>query len=194
VPEPRRSALAVAVLSMLTESPMHPYRMQQLVKERHKHDVINVSQRNSMYQTIQRLLRDGLIEVQSTNRTQNRPERTTYQITPTGRALLVEWLQQMLSTPVNEYPQFPAALSFLPNLSPEQALQVLAARADRLTTMLATADHDLALGAGFLPRLFLVETEYQRELLATELSYVHRLVDDLRAARLHWEPPAPDVG
>jgi hypothetical protein len=51
VPEPRRSVLALAVLSMLTEEPMHAYRMQQLIKERRKDDIVNVSQRNSVYQT-----------------------------------------------------------------------------------------------------------------------------------------------
>ena len=81
---PRRSVLAVAVLSMLTEEPMHPYRMQQLIKERHKDDVVNVTQRNSIYQTIERLLRDELVEVESTAREANRPERTTYQITDAG--------------------------------------------------------------------------------------------------------------
>jgi DNA-binding PadR family transcriptional regulator len=48
--------LALAVLSMLTEEPMHAYRMQRLIKDRRKDDVVNVSQRNSVYQTIQRRL------------------------------------------------------------------------------------------------------------------------------------------
>ena len=87
----------MAVLSMLTEEPMHPYRMQQLIKERHKGDVVNVTQRNSIYQTIDRLLRDELVAVESTAREANRPERTTYQITDAGRATLREWLDAMLS-------------------------------------------------------------------------------------------------
>lgn len=41
---PRRSPIALAVLVMLYESPMHPYRMQQLIKERGKDEVINVRQ------------------------------------------------------------------------------------------------------------------------------------------------------
>src|ERR1051325_3708967 len=101
---------------MLTEEPMHAYRMQQLIKERRKDDVVNVSQRNSVYQTIQRLVRDGLAEVVSTGRSENRPERITYRITDVGRETLREWLLAMLSTPAREYAEFPAALSFLPNL------------------------------------------------------------------------------
>src|SRR6266704_72865 len=53
---PRRSPLALVVLAMLYEAPMHPYRMQQLIRERGKDEVVNVRQRASIYQTIGRLL------------------------------------------------------------------------------------------------------------------------------------------
>ena len=76
-----RGDIRTAILVALTEEPMHAYRMQQLIKERRKDDIVNVSQRNSVYQTIQRLVRDGLAEVSSTGRAENRPERTTYRIT-----------------------------------------------------------------------------------------------------------------
>jgi DNA-binding PadR family transcriptional regulator len=183
---PRRSVLAMALLSMLGEEPMHPYRMQQLIKERHKDDVVNVTQRNSIYQTIDRLLRDGLVEVQSTAREANRPERTTYRITDAGRGLLREWLYAMLSTPAREYPEFPAALSFLPSLARPQVIDALTTRVSHLEQRLAALDEELAQGRKFLVRLFLVETEYQRTVLAAELKFVRSLVDDLRAERITW--------
>lgn len=186
MPAPRRSVLALAVLSMLTEAPMHPYRMQQLIRERHKDDVVNVSQRTSLYQTIQRLLRDGQVEVEGTERTENRPEHTTYRVTPAGRATLRDWLMTMLSTPAAEYPEFPAALSFLPSLNPLEATAALASRVDRLTTLLADLDAELDRGRQFLPRLFLIESEYQREVLLAELAHVRALVEDLRAERITW--------
>lgn len=187
---PRRSVLALAVLSMLTEEPMHAYRMQQLIKERRKGDVVNVTQRNSIYQTIDRLLRDELVVVESMARAANRPERTTYRITDTGRAILREWLDAMLSTPAREYPEFPAALSFLPNLNPPEAIGALTARISRLERQLAALDDELTQGATFLLRLFLIESEYQRRVVAAELHYVRALVDDLRAERITW-PSAP---
>jgi DNA-binding PadR family transcriptional regulator len=183
---PRRSVLAMAVLSMLSEEPMHPYRMQQLIKERQKGDVVNVTQRNSIYQTIDRLLRDGLVEVDSTAREANRPERTTYRITDAGLTTLREWLEAMLSTPAPEYPEFPAALSFLPSLSRKQAVAALTTRITRLEQRLAALDDELAQGSTFLPRLFLLESEYQRTVVAAELDYVRSLVDDLRAERITW--------
>ncbi|WP_308252773.1 DEAD/DEAH box helicase [Pseudonocardia sp. ICBG601] len=74
----QRSGLALAVLSLLTEEPMHPYRMQQLIRERGKDDVVNVGQRSQLYKTIDRLARDGLIVEHATERETARPERTLY--------------------------------------------------------------------------------------------------------------------
>lgn len=186
---PRRSVLAVAVLSMLTEESMHAYRMQQLIKERRKDDVVNVSQRNSVYQTIQRLARDGLVETAGTERSENRPERTTYRITDAGRAALVDWLRAMLSTPAREYTEFPAALSFLPTLPPAEVIEALTTRATRLEERLATLGAEIAEVGHFLPRLFAIESEYQHQVVEAELAYVRRLIEDLRTERITWPRP-----
>src|SRR2546423_668619 len=119
----RRSPLALAVLGLLYEAPMHPYRMQQLLKERGKDEVINVGERASIYQTIDRLRREGLVTVVQTARDEKRPERTVYQLTEEGRETTRDWLREMLSTPAREFPAFPAALAFLPLLTPEDALR-----------------------------------------------------------------------
>jgi len=39
----RRSALALVLLVLLAEEPMHPYRMRELIKERGKDKVANVA-------------------------------------------------------------------------------------------------------------------------------------------------------
>jgi DNA-binding PadR family transcriptional regulator len=183
---PRRSVLAVAVLSMLAEAPMHAYRMQQLIKERHKDEVVNVAQRNSIYQTIERLLRDGLIQVQATERSENRPERTVYEITAGGGETLREWMITMLSTPAREFPEFPAALAFLPIIKVQEAREALAQRVGTLQAQLSALDTDMAHGLTFLPRIFLVESEYQRAVLAAELDYVKSMVADLDSGVLTW--------
>src|SRR5882724_3501328 len=125
----KRSAIALATLTMLYEEPMHPYRMQQLIKERGKDEVINVGQRASLYQTIGRLEREGLIRAQQVTRDENRPERTVYTLTDAGRTITLDWMRQILSTPTPEFPEFPAAISFLPLLTPKDALRQLEVRA-----------------------------------------------------------------
>ncbi|MFG1949500.1 hypothetical protein [Micromonospora sp. NPDC048830] len=92
----------------------------------------------------------------------------------------------MLSTPAREYADFPAALSFLPNLAPPDAVDALTTRVARLTERLAALDAEVAEVGRFLPRLFAIETEYQRQVVDAELAYVRSLVEDLRAGRITW--------
>ncbi|GAB3909369.1 PadR family transcriptional regulator [Microbispora bryophytorum subsp. camponoti] len=175
------------MLALVCESPMHAYRMQQLIKERHQDDVVNVAQRNSVYQTIERLLRDGLLAIRETTREENRPERTVYEATETGRETLKQWMRTMLSTPAREFPEFPAALAFLPVLRPEEALAALRQRIAALEARLSALDTEMADSLSFVPRLFLVESEYQRAQVATELEFARGLADDLSEGRLTWD-------
>ncbi|XKM42795.1 PadR family transcriptional regulator [Rhizobium ruizarguesonis] len=181
----KRSPTALAVLGMLMEEPLHPYRMQRLIKERGKGEVINVAQRASLYQTIQRLEREGLIAAQKTVRDDKRPERTVYEITEKGRDIALEWMREMLSTVTREYPEFPAAISFLPLLAPSDVASQLERRAKAIESELRRIDEVLQ-EAQAVPRLFLLETEYLRALHATELSWVNGVVEDLSAERITW--------
>ena len=182
---PKSSPIALAVLALLSEAAMHPYRMQRLIKERGKDEVINVHQRASLYQTIQRLTREGLICAQQTIRDDKRPERTVYEITARGREIAIQWMREILSTPAMEYPEFPAAMSFLPLLSPEDALHQLELRAQAMEAELRRTG-ELLQQAAAVPRLFLLEAEYVRALQSTELSWLRAVVEDLRAGRLTW--------
>jgi DNA-binding PadR family transcriptional regulator len=181
----KRSAIALATLTMLYEEPMHPYRMQQLIKDRGKDEVINVTQRASLYQTINRLEREGLIVAQSVSRDENRPERTVYELTDAGRQTMVDWMREILSTPSPEFPEFPAALSVLAVLTAKDARQQLERRVPLLEAELKRLD-GLQAQSSFLPRLFLLELELLRATCATELKWVRSVVEDLRSGKLTW--------
>ena len=145
----RPSPLALAVLGLLEDGPLHPYRMQQLIKMWGKDEVINVGQRASLYRTISRLLDAGLIKVYGTTRDQQYPERTSYELTDAGRHARQQWLAQTLTTPRNEYPEFPAALSFLPLITPDIADTLLSTRRDRLVERLSERDAAISLQSNF---------------------------------------------
>jgi DNA-binding PadR family transcriptional regulator len=170
---------------MLYEAPMHPYRMQRVIQERGKDEVINVAQRSSLYQMIQRLGREGLISARQTIRDDKRPERTVYEITDRGRETVLEWMRAILSKPAMEFPEFPAAVSFLALLSPEDALRQLELRAKAIEAELSRTG-ELLTQAAAVPRLFLLESEYLRAVQATELSWVRAVVEELRTGRLTW--------
>jgi hypothetical protein len=88
-------------------------------------------------------------------------------------------------------------------LTPEEALRQLETRVAALEDEVARIDSQFsgAVAEG-LPRLFLLEMEYQRATLEAELEWVRAVVDDLRTGRLAWseewlrefseQPAAPD--
>jgi DNA-binding PadR family transcriptional regulator len=184
-PAVRPSPLALTVLSMLAYEPLHPYRMQRLMQLWGKDRVVNVGQRANLYKTINRLHEAGLIAVRQTERDHQYPERTVYELTDEGREASVLWLTAMLSAPRNEFPEFPAALSFVMLLEPGRAAEVLDRRAATLRETVAGIDKELS-EIAYLPRVTRLETEYLRAVTAAELGWVEAVIDDLKAGRLGW--------
>jgi DNA-binding PadR family transcriptional regulator len=182
----RRSPLALAILGLLFEEPMHPYRMQQLVKARGKDEVINVRLRAGLYQTIDRLLRAGLIAVQETQRAEKRPERSVYALTEKGRAALQSWLRAMLSTQAREFPEFPAAVAHVALLAPEDVLRQLEQRVAALEDEADRSDARYRSAMEILPRVVLLELEYARAVRQAEAAWARSVIDDLRTGRLTW--------
>ena len=167
----RPSPLALAVLATLTETPMHPYGMLQQLKARGYDEVVNVRQRTSLYQTIDRLLRDGMIAVHDTERDGAFPERTLYALTEAGHTAGQAWLHALLAEPAREFPVFGAGLAFLPLLDAER---------ERLEALRATAQADQ------VPRLVLLQNEHALVLLNAELDCARSVVEHLKIGALRW--------
>src|SRR5579871_4986695 len=99
-----RSPLALTVLWLLYEQPLHVYAMQKQIEAFGKDRVVNVRSRASLYQAIERLRRLGLVEVSETVRTGGRPDRVVYAISEAGRKAAREWLREMLRATGEEFP------------------------------------------------------------------------------------------
>ena len=182
----RPSPLGLAVLCLLYGGPLHPYRMQRLLKEWGKDQVINVGQRSSLYKTIGRLSESGLIAVRQTERAQQYPERTVYELTPKGRGFVLEKLAEMLTTHRNEFPTFPAALSFAMLLGPDGVRSALRQRSGSLRTAATELRASLTEYASGVPRVALLEIEYQLAITEAELRWVQQTVDELADGSLTW--------
>jgi DNA-binding PadR family transcriptional regulator len=180
------SPLALSVLCMLHAGPMHPYRLQRLIKAWGKDQVVNVGNRANLYKTIGRLRDAGLITVLQTERDQLYPERTVYDLTDAGRQTAVRWLEDMLATPRNEYPEFPAALSFAMLLGPGGVRDVLQRRADLVRDQLRELAAGMAGYSGVLPRVTLLEDEYKLAVAKAELDWLDGVLDDLKSGELTW--------
>jgi DNA-binding PadR family transcriptional regulator len=177
----------MTVLFMLLSEPLHPYEMQRRMKLWGKDLVVNVSQRATLYKTIDRLLDARLLAVRGTERDQRFPERTVYQVTEAGLRTARDWLIDMLGTPRNEYPRFPAALSFIMVMAPEEAASILERRAEALEAQLATLDKDLLGDGGPLPpRVALLDGEFVRTMISAELRWLQGVLAELRSGALTW--------
>ncbi|GAA0993153.1 PadR family transcriptional regulator [Acrocarpospora macrocephala] len=176
----RSNPLALAVLALLFERPMHPYEMATTLRERRKEDSIKLNY-GSLYSVVQSLERRGLIVAQEIQRDGSRPERTVYAIAEPGSVELLDWLSELVAVPTKEFTQFEAALSLLGCLRPDEAVRLLEERVSRLEQELAAAD-GLRGHASMrkLPRLFYIEWEYRISLRRTELEFVSSLVREIR--------------
>ena len=177
--------LALAVMALLYERPMHPYEMVSTMRERGKHESVRLRY-SSLYSVVSALEREGLIVPRETVREGRRPERTIYEITAAGREEFLTWLRELLREPVKEYTQFAAGLSFLPGLPPEEAIALLKERGRRLEeeTGEMRSRLDAVKEQLNLPRLFLVESEHELMLREAELGWVRRIVEEIEAGAL----------
>jgi len=181
--------LALAVLSYLTQGPMHPYELGRTLRDHGDERSIKFNH-GSLYMVVQQLERAGLVAAQETSREGQRPERTVYVITDAGRAELHDWLRELVGEPQHEYPHFVAALSLISALPPSEVLNLLRQRLTRLAAQRAEIQAIIAgtLAQG-VPPLFLIEEEYRLALLDAESAFVERFIGQITDPETGWGPP-----
>ncbi len=183
--------LALAVMALLYERPMHPYEMVSLMRERGHHESVRLRY-SSLYSVVEVLGREGLISPRETVREGRRPERTVYGLTEAGRVEFLSWLCELLRKPVKEYTQFAAGLTFLAALAPSEARALLEERTRLLEEEVGEMRSrlDAAMQQG-VARLFLLENEHELVLRGAELEWVRRLVREIETGKLEglreWE-------
>jgi DNA-binding PadR family transcriptional regulator len=185
------SPLDLTVLALLQYKPLHPYGLQRLIRQWGKDQVVNVTQRASLYRSIERLSAAGFVAVRETERNQDYPERTVYEITETGSIAARVALADMLSTPRQEYPRFPAALSHLVMLDKSAVIGALKERIAVLNAAQAVLKAQLkAQSERLLPRIALVEEEYLAAMRAAEIRWLRSIVGELESGKLAWSTEA----
>src|ERR1700751_2304393 len=164
--------LALAVMSYLSQQPMHPYELGRTVREHGDARSIKFTH-GSLYMVVGQLAKAGYITELETSREGQRPERTVYALTDAGRAEFRDWLRELVAAPQQEYPHFVAALSLIAALPPGEVVALLRDRLGLLGQE-RTEIRDLigrALAQN-VPELFLIEEEYRLALLAGEIAFV----------------------
>lgn len=179
--------VALTVLMLLSEQPMHPYQIQGVIRQRHKEWAMGKTR--ALYHAVDKLLADGLIETVETSREGKRPERTVYQITELGREEKTAWLVDLIEQPAAEHPQFLIAISFLAYLDKAAALEALRVRGVALEGQIAGVEVWIrALQQELrLPRPVTIEVELHQALQKAELSWVRSIAAEIESGKLHWD-------
>ncbi len=173
--------LALAVLSCLSERPMHPYEVSTTLRDRGKEQSIKLNY-GSLYSVVESLGKHGLIRGRETTREGRRPERTVYEITAAGLAEFEDWLAELLSTPVREYTSLEAGLSLMAGLPPDDAARLLDKRVIALRVELGGLDEGARVGDELgLPEIFSVESSFRHAMLTAELAFVSDLAKRIRS-------------
>lgn len=186
--------LQVAALGVFVERPMHPYEAYTLLANR-RTDLVVKLKPGTMYHAIGRLADIGHLTMVGTDRAGNRPERTIYAVTDSGRTAFGEAIEDLVARPRHEYPSFPLGLSELHNLPAPRANQLLqqriSAQADLRDAFLAALDDCDERG---IPRVYLLEVEYAVSQLTAEIAWLTELIDRIATASLPWHRhPADQV-
>ncbi|MFF4348331.1 PadR family transcriptional regulator [Streptomyces sp. NPDC001530] len=175
--------LALAVLTTLWQKPMHPYEIAQTLRRQGKDTSTKINY-GSLYTVVQNLEKHGFVEVTDVERQGNRPERTIYGITEAGREETTEWLSDLMAVPAREYPIFETALSLMGVLHPDEVTRLLEDRLNSLEVQAASARGGLEKLYETLPRIFLVETEYQLHMVEAQAEWVRGFLRELREGTL----------
>jgi DNA-binding PadR family transcriptional regulator len=164
---------------------MHPYEMSVMMRHRGTDENIK-SSHGSIYTVVEALERDGLLDAQETSREGRRPERTVYSITPAGSELFQDWLRDLLANPSREYPEFTAALSMAAHIRKPEIIEILEDRLDQMAERLKADKNARGQLAGVLPRIFMIESEYDEAIRQSEISWLRRTIDEIRAGGYPW--------
>jgi DNA-binding PadR family transcriptional regulator len=185
--------LALAAMEVLHDGPNHPYEIHQTMQEREAWRLVKLTT-GSLYHTIDRLERDGLVEAVETSREGRRPERTTYRLTEAGRDAFAARLRAIVAEPGVEYPQYAVAVALLHTLDRADALVQLRRRAMSLEANLAAERvvRDRLNDSG-VPELFWIDVDLRVAQRSAELAWTQALIERLETRQLTW-PTGPGTG
>ena len=175
--------LGLAVLWVVMERPMHPYEMATVLKERGKDADLPIKW-GSLYTVVANLEKHGFIEAVESVKDGGRPERTVYRITPAGREEFEDWVRELVGTVDREPPRFKAGLSMIGVLGPDQAISRLRERLEQLGERAEAHRATLEQLRPLMPRLFLVEVEYDLAMTEAEARWVRGFLEELTTGAL----------
>lgn len=184
------SPLAMSALALIDEEPRHPYDVYQVMMHR-REDMIVKIRPGSLYHAIGKLAESQYIEEVGTDRDGNRPERTTYRITPAGGHVLRSAIAERLANPRKEYPIFPLAVAGAHHLPKEDVLQHFSHRRAVLGRDLEeVADiYRHVIDDRGKPARYVLDVDLMIHQMRAEISWLDSTITALEGGLLEWDSP-----
>jgi DNA-binding PadR family transcriptional regulator len=181
----RLTPLGLMVLALLGEGDMHPYEMIRLMRIRRDDRLVAITN-GTMYHTVARLERAGLLADVGVDRDGNRPERTTYTRTDAGAGAVLEWVRRELPR-VDRPSEFRIALAEAHNLERAEATALLRTR----RAALDDTHRDIVQGyagarAKGVPLQYLLEIDRAEALTEAELEWLDTLIVRIDDPTFPW--------
>ncbi|MEV6139652.1 PadR family transcriptional regulator [Nocardia sp. NPDC051990] len=172
--------MALAVLSVLMQRPMHPYEMALRMRSQGKEHDMEIKW-GSLYVVVQNLAKNGHIEPVETIHEGRRPARTVYCITDAGKQRMVEWTRELLSVHHVEHSRFAAGIGMMTALHPNEVVELLRQRLESVNKFVGVQKEELARYLSEIPKVLLAEVEYRIAMAEAESAWMGRLIEELAA-------------
>jgi len=179
------SPLALSILELLHERPMHPYELAATMRARHHDEFVRLNF-GSLYHTVEVLERNGWVVPSEREKEGRRPERTVYRVSDAGRDVLQRVVSDILANPRREYLHFSAGLMFMHHLSAEAAVQRLEERSQALLKVITKLSQILDEVQASHTRLSVIELEHKIAVLKAERAWVDKIAKEIADGKLEW--------
>lgn len=175
--------LALRLLGLLVERPMHTYALGRELAERYPH----VRARSgSLYTLTTSLIDAGWIAPTGTEQAGNRPARTVYALTPRGWQAFRERVGRQVREAEVETSAFVDALAYLGALDQDEAVDALRERVGSLDERIAGLEAAARKAVGAVPELFMIETAFVAHQMRSESDWIRNLITRIADGSLPW--------
>lgn len=170
----------LVILGFLRQRPFYGYELKSNIEE-HMGDWTNIAF-GSIYFALAKLSEEGYIEKVSTEQSGNRPSRSIYQITETGRHEFMRLLRQVWAEHERQFFPLDIGVFYMDALPRNEVIKYLQDRVERLEgTLLYLQEHQRHQTAREdVPRLANVIFTHTRLHLEAELSWTRELLENIQ--------------
>ena len=178
-------SMRLMILGLLMERERHPYEIRQTIKLRNWNESFKLRD-GSLYYAVDQLRQDGLIEAAEVVSVpgENRPDKTIYRITESGREAFLSLLQEQFK--LTSYPQHPLFLAMPFVRHGDQAMieKLVLKQLEACEARLARMEAIYELKGSIIPRGSSLMIEGFIQFGRTEKQWLLQLLEETRSGKL----------